>query len=385
MADSIYLKKLNYANILKENYTLYVGPTKSPDVVLGCGFDMNDVNNPRATGIFKVVNNNNETALSPLPLNIFYSLLNDRDANGVTKLNVYHYNANSSGGYSFYVDTAISHNQMAYNCVKKAIREWQCATGINFTIIGDTFGVQQNTNDGISIIKYGNINTIAKAYPVSASCGTPYFRFIYECDIIINNSTTYNWWYDTTGLISLPPNRADFYYTILHEIGHAAGLLHVNDPNAIMYFASPYSGSTGIPASQRLTDLKHDGSAILGGRRQVSISALSSNLGGCGVNEMIPLQTCIGYTSITELYNSEHIKTQVYPVPFSDNLTVESEYPISEIILYNSIGAVVEDITYNSKNKIIPIELSHNNLSVGVYFLLIKTINGVSYKRLIHE
>lgn len=52
MADSIYLKKLNYANILKENYTLYVGPTKSPDVVLGCGFDMNDVNNPRATGMF---------------------------------------------------------------------------------------------------------------------------------------------------------------------------------------------------------------------------------------------------------------------------------------------------------------------------------------------
>lgn len=52
MAKSIYSKQFNYGNLLKENYTLYLGPTKSPDIVLGCSFDMNDANSPRATGLF---------------------------------------------------------------------------------------------------------------------------------------------------------------------------------------------------------------------------------------------------------------------------------------------------------------------------------------------
>ena len=29
-----------------------MGPSKAPDIVLGCSFDMNDINLPRATGLF---------------------------------------------------------------------------------------------------------------------------------------------------------------------------------------------------------------------------------------------------------------------------------------------------------------------------------------------
>lgn len=50
--STIFSKQLNYANILTENYSLLLGPTKSPDVVLGCSFDMNEKNSPRATGKF---------------------------------------------------------------------------------------------------------------------------------------------------------------------------------------------------------------------------------------------------------------------------------------------------------------------------------------------
>lgn len=50
--STIFSKQLNYSNLLTENYSLLLGPTKSPDVVLGCSFDMNDKNNPRATGKF---------------------------------------------------------------------------------------------------------------------------------------------------------------------------------------------------------------------------------------------------------------------------------------------------------------------------------------------
>lgn len=50
MATTIFSKQLNYANLLTEEYSILLGPTKSPDVVLGSSFDMNDRSNPRAKG-----------------------------------------------------------------------------------------------------------------------------------------------------------------------------------------------------------------------------------------------------------------------------------------------------------------------------------------------
>lgn len=50
MSTTIFAKQLNYVNLLTEAYTLLLGPTKSPDVVLGCSFDMNDKNSPCAKG-----------------------------------------------------------------------------------------------------------------------------------------------------------------------------------------------------------------------------------------------------------------------------------------------------------------------------------------------
>lgn len=52
MSTTIYAKQLNIANLLTEEYTVYLGPSKGPDVVLGCSFDMNDINKPKAKGKF---------------------------------------------------------------------------------------------------------------------------------------------------------------------------------------------------------------------------------------------------------------------------------------------------------------------------------------------
>lgn len=50
MADTIFDRDYNLVNLLKENHTLLLGPNKSPDVLLGVGFDINDLYSPIAKG-----------------------------------------------------------------------------------------------------------------------------------------------------------------------------------------------------------------------------------------------------------------------------------------------------------------------------------------------
>ena len=64
----------------------------------------------------------------------------------------------------------------------------------------------------------------------------------------------------------------------------------------------------------------------------------------------------------------------VYPVPFSNKITINSENKISEITLYNSAGTIVKSLNVsNSNNK--P-ELNTSDLKAGVYIVSVKGTNG---------
>jgi len=51
MPETIYDKNYNFVNIYLEHHTVNVGPNNSPDIVLGSGYDMNEIEYPLAKGV----------------------------------------------------------------------------------------------------------------------------------------------------------------------------------------------------------------------------------------------------------------------------------------------------------------------------------------------
>lgn len=348
--------------------------------------DTGSQDNVVASGKFRVINSNNEKDTSNQNLTVFYSLYNFRDSSTGTKASQFEINKDGSGGQRFYVDTSISHNPQAYGCVKKAIREWVCATGINFVLAGDTFGISNiPQSDGVNLITFGPYAGNGLCFTNFADCGASNAHVLYDYDIIISDNPALTWWYDSSATQNEPQNTTDFYFVILHELGHAVGHNHVNDPNALMYYATPNAYVPGgLSVGQRRVNLKSDASAISGGRKEVYISSLASNVFGCGLQPMIPLPTCAGYSSISDMSN-DNAFIKVYPNPFSNSLNLDADSPIQKVVMLSIQGQVIETTNLLSRDKKVEINFDNRNIPQGIYLLEIYTENGKSIKRLIHE
>lgn len=72
-----------------------------------------------------------------------------------------------------------------------------------------------------------------------------------ESDITIQRSqylpAGYFWDFDTSGIMSAG-NALYFYNLILHELGHALGLYHINDDSSLMYYTWIYHYRPDIPS-----------------------------------------------------------------------------------------------------------------------------------------
>lgn len=336
------------------------------------------------TGKFRIVNDILEKDTSDVPLNIFYSLINLRSSNGSKQL---HYLSNeaNSGGYKIYIDTAVYHNAPLMGCIKKAIREWVCATGVNFTVIKDTFGIPTGAHlgDGINLISYGSLSgsSVAATFKATIPCLPIGFKFQDEFDIVIDISG--NVFYDSTGTQTLPYSYDDMYRALLHEIGHAVGHAHVIEPTYIMNWELPAAPTSGLPANLRYTDIRYDISAIQGGRRMVNTTAGLTPISGC-YSPMIPLSTCVGYNSINNL-SIDISDISCFPNPFSKTITVESQKTLIENIEIVSLdGKIIHTFKSEIGKHTITIEIPFE-ISEGIY--LIKVYNNeniLSTKKMVH-
>jgi predicted Zn-dependent protease len=104
--------------------------------------------------------------------------------------------------------------------IKEAANEWNKAAGKRIIIIRYFPYVYQLRDDGKSTLKFGN--------PRKGEAGTTYRTRTYsnsgylqeiEADIVVKNDLS----------------DKQFFHTVLHELGHAIGLDHSNNPNDIMY------------------------------------------------------------------------------------------------------------------------------------------------------
>ena len=158
----------------------------------------------------------------------------------------------NDSAYTFKMHNSITNPAMK-QCIKAAINKWRCLVGVNFKL--DEAPVSTiKKDDDTCVIMINNLDstTLASTYSFTKYCSSsslteppPYKSNI---DIVLNTSKVPFFHYDTTGTDSIPTGMYDFYAIMIHELGHALGLMHVLQKFDLMY---PHSDIGPISSANR--------------------------------------------------------------------------------------------------------------------------------------
>lgn len=231
---------------------------------------------PAGSGDFEVVTSTGKTAASPWALTVDYSFLNARTPSTNVDQRLYLVNNNGVNGMTLTLHTSLQNNMAAIQCIEKALCAWSGNLGIVLELEKDVNGnyVFENTTliSGKNLIWINHNRTSGMAFNYiydeslfsTEQPNGKFFKFVTgktNIEIAPKWNNTTPWDYKTSGIVFA--KRASFYNAFLHELGHALGLHHVNNPNALMHYTFnsliPQSiknilitGGTPIPAIERI-------------------------------------------------------------------------------------------------------------------------------------
>jgi hypothetical protein len=150
---------------------------------------------------------------------------------------IYMINTNKKGGYTFHLHSNINPYSGAKEVIEKSIKKWICATSVPWEI-GNTLDVAQGMDD-ICSIQFGDLSdsggeTLGRAsyFLKSMPFSEPNRYVLSEVDIVF--SSTENWCFDNS---KIKQQQIDFASVVLHELGHAHMINHVNSGNDLMHFS----------------------------------------------------------------------------------------------------------------------------------------------------
>ncbi|MBI5220203.1 MAG: T9SS type A sorting domain-containing protein [Bacteroidia bacterium] len=292
---------------------------------------------------------------------------------------------NHHGGYTFRLDTSITHypDTNLIPAIKQAVLNWVCATRVNFVVDADNDTTLNNASDYVSVIYFVNHldDSALMATYLQTSFNTNYTDTVFllhDMDIaILRNPPNYSWYIDVAGNTNLPPDSLDFIGALQHELGHACLLEHVTDIVELMYFGvSP--GPVSASQRKEITDGDKDGG--------ISVVNRSSEPGiyyGSAYGPLIPVQLnkSVDCTSGIPELKPVGFNMIVYPNPVSDNqlnivyeITQNSKISFTVIdIMGKLIFSANEKQAAGRHEKKITLE----NMAPGIYFLVAK-VNGAT-------
>lgn len=201
-----------------------------------------------ATGRIAVITGNRDTSFSLLPLNIFLAVLSTEfDINGSKVAKEPRLmNANGQGGYTLKYSTNTAGKGVNINTApekatfQRALNTWKETVGVNFTEGGSTNTQVVDPGDKENVVMFDNNNTnndplpdgvLATTYNSFSMCSNAnYGAQKVGFDIIIrNNAVSEGSTNFTTGPCFPTTSQIDLEFVLLHELGHAVNLAHIND------------------------------------------------------------------------------------------------------------------------------------------------------------
>jgi hypothetical protein len=277
----------------------------------------------------------------------------------------------TSGGYTFRFSDSFSATDSAEATFRKALREWRCATGVNFKVGPDT-SLNVDSTDLVNLIRWDDptdslpAGVLGKTNTTFAGCngGSERAYIVYDVDFTFSRNQAWN--FDT---LVIEPWKFDFFSTVLHEIGHAHCLDHViNDAEMMHYDLSP-----GV--ARRVVG----GSTLEGGRWVMDSSIVTR---GTCPNPMIAIDS----VNCNLLPLSPQIEAPswitLYPNPTSDLVHLHIVLPTGQktfgLILLDAHGNRVAPM-YFELVRVNSIEwnIRFMNLPSGLYFARIQNGNSV--------
>lgn len=199
------------------------------------------------TGNITVQPSSGPTSSSSSPLNVYYNHLSVySEFQGfpeLTRQRVNLMNINGNGGYDMLYNNSFDSNTAAKASFERALETWQCDTGLNFEVAGTT-PINSSGSDNTNVVFFnsalpagvlGQTSSFYSGFAISGCVQENTVWFLREFDIAFRPNPGSGSW--NFGPESTPSNQFDFESVALHELGHAHGLGHVIDNNAVMHWS----------------------------------------------------------------------------------------------------------------------------------------------------
>jgi len=236
---------------------------------------------PAGTGLVRVTAADGSITNTVTPLIITYALTNVTTTAVATSGQPNHVATNATGGLSFHFGPNFQ-NSAAVAPWQRALAQWRCSTGINWTL-ATAATTNAIANDDQNVVAFDTGSDLPAG---TLGRTTTYYRGCYDSQghiVFYAQEIDQQYASPSAGLsFQYGPALAtgqqiDLESVFIHELGHAQQLTHVIQPGAVMHYV------IGRGQNQRALSLSSD---IAGGRRV--LRTLSFRDRGCGGTALLP-------------------------------------------------------------------------------------------------